>query len=45
MTLSYNLFNNNGQIISVYKYMNLKRKLLICNAHIDYNKTFLKEKK
>jgi hypothetical protein len=42
MTLKY-LTYNKRQNYSVYKYMNLKRKLLLSNAHIDFNKTCPKE--
>jgi hypothetical protein len=31
-------------ILKPYKYMNCKRKLLHCNAKINFNKIFLKEK-
>jgi hypothetical protein len=44
MELKYK-FNeyNSSQTKSVYKYMNLKRKLLMCNAHIKFNQTCQKQ--
>jgi hypothetical protein len=39
----YSISNNNSQNKGVYKYVNLKRKLPLCNAHIEFNKICLKE--
>jgi hypothetical protein len=41
MTLQYNISNNNGQNKSVYKYMNLKQKLLLCIARIYFNSPYV----
>jgi hypothetical protein len=44
MELKYSLNGfRNCQIKSIYKYMNLKRKLFMCNAHIKFNQTCQKE--
>jgi hypothetical protein len=41
MTLKYNIPKNNSRNKRVYKYMKLKRMLLLY-AHIDFNKIGLK---
>jgi hypothetical protein len=38
----YNIANN-SQDKSMYKYMNLEQKLLLCNVSINFNKMFLSE--
>jgi hypothetical protein len=37
MALKYQISNDLSQKKSVYNYMNLKQKLLICNVNINFN--------
>jgi hypothetical protein len=41
--LSYNIYDT-SQVKSIYNYLNIKRKVLICNADIDFNKKCLIKK-
>jgi hypothetical protein len=40
--LKYNIMNStSSHTNSICKYLNFKRKLLNCNANINFNKTYL----
>lgn len=43
MTLMCSIHNNNSDNKKIYKYMNLKRMLLVMYARTDFNKTCLKQ--